>query len=114
MKYVNRLRQVSRVTNEKITEILDRCNGRFGWVQIHVDTAENYLLMPLADLVELLEKQLPKPIYEHIETRLIYKARYDKFICSECGFTKEFVDGHTTQYEYCPECGQRIDWEEIE
>ena len=64
--------------------------------------------------IEALEKQIPKPIYEHIETRLIYKVRYDKFRCSECGFTKEFVDGHTTQYEYCPECGQRIDWEEIE
>ena len=75
------------MTNEKITEILDRCNGRFGWVQIHMDTEENYLLMPLADLVELLEKQLPKPIYEHIDTRLIYKVRYDKFRCSECGFT---------------------------
>ena len=64
--------------------------------------------------IEALEKQIPKPIYEHIETRLIYKVRYDKFRCSECGFTKEFVDGHTTQYEYCPECGQRIDLEEIE
>lgn len=64
--------------------------------------------------IEALEKQLPKPIYEHIETRFIYKVRYDKFRCNECGFTKEFVDGHTTQYEYCPECGQRIDWEEIE
>lgn len=64
--------------------------------------------------IKALEKQIPKPIYEHIETRLIYKVRYDKFRCSECGFTKEFVDEHTTQYEYCPECGQRIDWEEIE
>ena len=64
--------------------------------------------------IKALEKQIPKPIYEHSETRLIYKVRYDKVRCSECGFTKEFVDGHTTQYEYCPECGQRIDWEEIE
>ena len=63
------------MTNEKIEEILDRCKGRFGWVQIHMDTEENYLLMPLADLVDLLEKQLPKPIYEHIDTRLIYKVR---------------------------------------
>ena len=46
------------MTNEKITEILDRCNGRFGWVQIHMDTEENYLLMPLIDLIELLEKQM--------------------------------------------------------
>ena len=75
MTSAKKTRQVSRVTNEKITEILDRCNGRFGWVQIHIDTEENYMLMPLADLVELLEKQLPKPIYEHIDTRLIYKVR---------------------------------------
>ena len=46
------------MTNEKITEILDRCNGRLGWVQIHIDTAENYMLMPLRDLVELLGKQM--------------------------------------------------------
>lgn len=46
------------MTNEKIKEILNRCKGRFGWVQIHIDTAENYMLMPLADLVELLEKQM--------------------------------------------------------
>ena len=46
------------MTNEKITEILDRCKGRFGRVQIHIDTEENYLLMPLTDLIELLEKQM--------------------------------------------------------
>ena len=60
--------------------------------------------------IEALEKQIPKPIYEHIETRLIYKVRYDKFRCSECGFTTEFTDGHTAQYKYCPQCGQRIDY----
>ena len=32
--------------------------------------------------------------------------------CSECGFTKEFADGHTAQYKYCPQCGRRISWEE--
>ena len=61
-----------------------------------------------------LEKQKPKPIYEHIETRLIYKARYDKYRCSECGFTTGFTDGHTAQYKYCPQCGRRISWEVTE
>lgn len=60
--------------------------------------------------IEALEKQIPKPIYEPIETRLIYKVRYDKFRCSECGFTTKFTDGHTAQYKYCPQCGRRIDW----
>ena len=102
------------MTNEKIKEILDRCNGRFGWVQIHMDTEENYLLMPLADLIELLEKQLPKPIYEHIDTRLIYKVRYDKFRCSECVFTTKFTDGHIAQYKNCPQCGRRLSGEVTE
>ena len=52
-----------RVTNEKIKEILDRCNGRFGWVQIHVDTEENYLLMPLADLIEFYWKSKCRSLY---------------------------------------------------
>ena len=60
--------------------------------------------------IEALEKQMPKPIYEHIDTRLIYKVRYDKFRCSECGFTTKFTDGHAAQYKYCPQCGQRIDY----
>ena len=60
--------------------------------------------------IEALEKRIPKPIYEHIDTRLIYKVRYDKFRCSECGFTTKFTDGHIAQYKYCPQCGRRIDW----
>ena len=60
--------------------------------------------------IEALEKRIPKPIYEHIDTRLIYKVRYDKFRCSECGFTTKFTDGHAAQYKYCPQCGRRIDW----
>src|SRR5574344_940183 len=64
--------------------------------------------------IEALEKQLPKPIYEHIDTRLIYKVRYDKYRCSECGFTTKFTDGHIAQYKYCPQCGRRISWEVTE
>lgn len=82
------------MTNEKITEILDRCNGRFGWVQIHIDTAENYLLMPLTELVEILEKQIPKkPVGLN---------------CPRCGFNG--IDNSWWVFAYCPECGQAIDW----
>lgn len=28
--------------------------------------------------------------------------------CSECGFIHKFIDGHTTQYNYCPNCGARM------
>ena len=98
------------MTNEKIKEILDRCNGRFGWVQIHIDTEENYLLMPLADLVELLEKQIPKkPIYSDYDDNgfgdvIPYTAK-----CPVCGY--EFDFGTWNENHHCI-CGQTLDWSE--
>ena len=88
------------MTNEKITEILDRCKGRFGWVQIHIDTAENYLLMSLADLVDLLEKQIPKkPVV------------CEDVICPNCSAILIHCF-HTSEIDYCEECGQCLDWRE--
>ena len=98
------------MTNEKIKEILDRCNGRFGWVQIHIDTEENYLLMPLADLVELLEKQMQKkPIYSDYDDNgfgdvIPYTAK-----CPVCGY--EFDFGTWNENHHCI-CGQALDWSE--
>ena len=101
------------MTNEKIKEILDRCKGRFGWVQIHIDTEENYLLMPLADLVELLEKQLPKQPKE-------YEDKY--YACPNCGnvtmmkwerYPDRLMD-KSNGLPYCLGCGQCLDWEGIE
>ena len=28
-----------------------------------------------------------------------------KLQCSKCGFTRNFLDGHTAQYNFCPNCG---------
>ena len=60
--------------------------------------------------LEGLEKQTTK--YEHLGTRLTHwgKCRHDKFRCETCGFTKEFTNNHTSQYQYCPSCGRKIDW----
>lgn len=60
--------------------------------------------------LEEIEKQTTK--YEHMGTRLTHwgKCRHDKFRCETCGFTKEFTNNHTSQYQYCPSCGRKIDW----
>ena len=67
------------------------------------------------EAIKALKKQ-EKTTYIHLNTRYTHwgRVRHDKFRCCNCGFTKEFVDGHTTQYEFCPECGLKIDWEGIE
>ena len=36
------------------------------------------------------------------------KTWYVQIMCSECGFIKTAIEGHTGQYKYCPHCGARI------
>ena len=63
--------------------------------------------------IEALEKQeLKRTTYIHLNTRYTHwgRVRHDQFRCCNCGLTKEFVDGHASQYKFCPQCGRRIDW----
>ena len=65
--------------------------------------------------IEALEKQIPKrTTYIHLNTRYTHRGRvrHDQFRCCNCGLTKEFVDGHASQYKFCPQCGLEIDWSE--
>ena len=67
--------------------------------------------------IEALEKQMPKrTTYIHLNTRYTHwgRVRHDQFRCCNCGLTKEFVDGHASQYKFCPQCGLEIDWSEEE
>ena len=36
--------------------------------------------------------------------------RIDKFMCQRCGFTKIFIDGHTSQWNYCCNCGIKLEF----
>ena len=33
------------------------------------------------------------------------KVRHNHFMCEKCGFIHDFIDGHTSQYNFCPQCG---------
>lgn len=61
--------------------------------------------------IEALKKQQTTK-YKHLGTRHTHwgKCRHDKFMCENCGFTKEFTNNHTAQYQYCPRCGRKINW----
>ena len=67
--------------------------------------------------IEALEKQVPKrTTYIHLNTRYTHwgRVRHDQFRCCNCGLTKEFVDGHASQYKFCPQCGLEIDWSDAD
>lgn len=31
------------------------------------------------------------------------------YVCTVCGFATTAIEGHITQYKYCPSCGARMD-----
>ena len=36
------------------------------------------------------------------------------YVCTGCGFATTAIEGHITQYRYCPNCGARMDGEDDE
>ena len=36
------------------------------------------------------------------------------YVCTGCGFATTAIEGHITQYKYCPSCGARMDGDENE
>ena len=36
------------------------------------------------------------------------KTWYIQIMCSECGFIKTAIEGHTGHYKYCPNCGTKM------
>lgn len=61
--------------------------------------------------------EMTKPLDEEIRPHGEWVAREDMdyldenkvvhnhFECKKCGFIHDFIDGHTAQYNFCPNCG---------
>lgn len=63
--------------------------------------------------IEALERQIPQKV-EQLRSR-IYDSDNETcgfIITTYCGNCKEHLKGHIVfyKYDYCPHCGQRIDW----
>ena len=73
-------------------------------------------------ITEIVKKEIPQnpePYSTFIKTfekgtgELKYMTRYDGFSCPTCGH--ELTNDERKKHDnYCPKCGQRIDWEEGE
>ena len=36
------------------------------------------------------------------------KVVHKHFECNKCGLVHDFIDGHTSQYNFCPNCGVKM------
>ena len=60
-------------------------------------------------IASIVEKGIPKkPEVESGGYAYGYPV-YDTWICPSCG---TIYDIYSSDYDYCPNCGQRIEWEE--
>ena len=88
---------------------------------IHEDVFENCSNCELLDdeqVKELIDLQPTVDVRENVKGRWVEVVdrteMYDKegvktwgmlFQCNQCGFVLNAVEGHTGQYNYCPNCG---------
>ena len=68
--------------------------------------------MLLNDLNDLLKEQEAKWIHrEDMDFIDKYNCTHFHGMCTNCGLVHDFIDGHTGQYLYCPQCGRAVKWE---
>lgn len=48
-------------------------------------------------------KWIPREDMDYIDEN---KVVHNHFECNKCGFIHDFIDGHTAQYNFCPQCGK--------
>ena len=96
---------------------LRRCRGMTEQEAIEILTLNDELKKKFPNLKEVyevavkaLEKQIPKkPNYEgdgYADGELVY----DTWICPNC---EKHYEVDYDDYDYCPNCGQALDWSEI-
>ena len=86
---------------EKYIEVLSKAAKTVK--EFNEDTPINISLECIEDILELLKEQETE--WEHIWDAQdgTYKGR-----CKKCGYVHFFIEGHDTQYKFCPSCGRKV------
>ena len=62
-------------------------------------------------ILELIRKDIPLPVYLEGDGYADGELVLDTAICENCN---EHYEVDYEHYKYCPNCGQRLDWSEVE
>lgn len=88
--------------------IVDIMGARQKWFEKHKPYFE------CEKVVEQLPSVTPQPkmgrwlhreIMDYLDKNEVI---HNHFMCQDCGFIHDFIDGHTAQYKYCPSCGAKM------
>ena len=106
------------MTNKEAIEILTeerRINAEIFSLQFYeaLDLAIEALELvnDSQDLVKDLVNERPKGKWIHREDMDYLdenKVNHIHFMCEKCEFVHDFIDGHTAQYNFCPNCGAKM------
>ena len=66
----------------------------------------------ISRILEILKRQETKWIHrEDLDFKDKLGCNHFHGMCGNCGFVHDFIDDHTGQYKYCPQCGQAVKWD---
>lgn len=60
-------------------------------------------IMSIINNLQTIGQWEPRPDMDYIDSN---KTKHVHGMCKKCGFIHDFVDGHTSQYVFCPQCGE--------
>lgn len=111
---IEKLRAYHKCQKMQVKGIYEDCNARLcdncDLCYAQGNTGEHIKSIEIA--IQALEKQIPKkPTYEGDGYAPDGTLVYDTWICPCCGKRYE-VD--YDDYDYCPNCGQKLDWSDEE
>lgn len=84
----------------------------------HIDMNKTAAVVHHKNILEIINQQPTADVRENVKGRWVEVVdrteMYDKegvktwgmlFQCNQCGFVLNAIEGHTGQYNYCPNCG---------
>ena len=93
--------EINRIKNALVNMEVLTANSHY--YKKYRDDQDIYLIKAI------VKKEIPKKPYLESDGYADGYPVYDTWICPRCGHNYE-VD--SDKFDYCPKCGQRIDWEE--
>lgn len=86
------------MTNKEAIEILE--NYHFHYKNDDIHEAHNLAIKALEEKPQ--GEWLAREDMDYLDEN---KAFHNHFECNQCGLIHDFIDGHTSQYNFCPNCG---------